>query len=115
MADGCLDTRALRSALGLFTTGVTVITTRRPDGSHTGLTVNSFTSVSLDPPLVLFCLATGSTLAPWFERAEHFAVNVLAVVSYAHVLYSEGFEAAIGVVRTPAWPDVNQSCPRASS
>jgi flavin reductase (DIM6/NTAB) family NADH-FMN oxidoreductase RutF len=78
MADGCLDTRALRSALGLFTTGVTVITTRRPDGSHTGLTVNSFTSVSLEPPLVLFCLASRSTLVPAFRQAQHFAVNVLA-------------------------------------
>lgn len=78
MVDACRDTQALRTALGLFTTGVTIITTRRPDGSHTGLTVNSFTSVSLEPPLVLFCLANRSTLAPWFERAEHFAVNVLA-------------------------------------
>jgi flavin reductase (DIM6/NTAB) family NADH-FMN oxidoreductase RutF len=77
MADGCLDTRALRTALGLFTTGVTIITTRKADG-HTGYTVNSFTSVSLDPPLVLFCLASRSTLLPCFERAEHFAVNVLA-------------------------------------
>jgi flavin reductase (DIM6/NTAB) family NADH-FMN oxidoreductase RutF len=77
MADGCLDTRALRTALGLFTTGVTIITTRKPDG-HAGLTVNSFTSVSLDPPLVLFCLASRSTLLPWFEQSQHFAVNVLA-------------------------------------
>jgi flavin reductase (DIM6/NTAB) family NADH-FMN oxidoreductase RutF len=77
MSDGCLDTRALRTALGLFTTGVTIITTRKPDG-HTGLTVNSFISVSLEPPLVLFCLASRSTLLQWFERSEHFAVNVLA-------------------------------------
>ena len=51
MLEPRLDSRSLRRALGLYTTGVTVITTRTPDGAHTGLTVNSFTSVSLDPPL----------------------------------------------------------------
>ena len=58
MPDAGLDVRALRNALGQYTTGVTIVTTRTPDGAHTGVTVNSFTSVSLDPPLVLFCLAT---------------------------------------------------------
>jgi flavin reductase (DIM6/NTAB) family NADH-FMN oxidoreductase RutF len=78
MPEPGLDSRALRRALGLYTTGVTVITTRTQDGVHTGLTVNSFTSVSLDPPLVLFCLATRSSLLTAFEHAGHFAVNVLA-------------------------------------
>lgn len=77
MADAGLDLRALRNALGLYTTGVAVITTRRPGGAHTGVTVNSFTAVSLDPPLVLFCLANRSSLLGAFEQAEHFAVNVL--------------------------------------
>ena len=78
MQDAGLDTRALRNALGHYTTGVTIFTTRTPEGAHTGLTVNSFTSVSLNPPLVLFCLATRSSVLPAFEQAEHFAINVLA-------------------------------------
>ena len=78
MQDAGLDTRALRNALGHYTTGVTIITTRTPEGAHTGLTVNSFTSVSLNPPLVLFCLATRSSVLPALEQAEHFAINVLA-------------------------------------
>src|SRR6476660_9608171 len=78
MQDAGLDARALRHALGHYATGVTIVTTRTPDGAHTGVTVNSFTSVSLDPPLVLFCLATRSSLLSAFEQAGHFAVNVLA-------------------------------------
>ena len=78
MQDAGLDLRALRNALGHYTTGVTIVTTRTPDGAHTGVTVNSFTSVSLDPPLVLFCLATRSSLLAAFEQAGHFAINVLA-------------------------------------
>src|SRR3954464_1369673 len=78
MQDAGLDARALRHALGHYTTGVTVVTTVTPEGVHTGVTVNSFTSVSLDPPLVLFCLSTRSSLLASFERADHFAINVLA-------------------------------------
>ena len=77
MQDAGLDARALRNALGHYTTGVTIVTTRTPDGAHTGVTVNSFTSVSLDPPLLLFCLATRSSLLAAFEQAGHFAINVL--------------------------------------
>jgi flavin reductase (DIM6/NTAB) family NADH-FMN oxidoreductase RutF len=73
-----LDGRALRHALGLYTTGVTIITTRTPDDRHTGVTVNSFASVSLDPPLVLFCLSNWSSLLEAFQHSDHFAVNVLA-------------------------------------
>ena len=78
MQDAGLDARALRSALGHYTTGVTIVTTRTPEGAHTGVTVNSFTSVSLDPPLVLFCLASRSSLLAVFEQARYFAINVLA-------------------------------------
>jgi flavin reductase (DIM6/NTAB) family NADH-FMN oxidoreductase RutF len=78
MSDAGLDLRALRHALGHYTTGVTIVTTRTPAGAHTGVTVNSFTSVSLDPPLLLFCLATRSSLFGAFEQAGHFAINVLA-------------------------------------
>ncbi|HEX8569844.1 MAG TPA: flavin reductase family protein [Caulobacteraceae bacterium] len=68
--------RQLRDAFGCFATGVTVLTTL-DEGRPVGLTANSFTSVSLDPPLVLFCLDRRSTSLPAFERAEHLAVNVL--------------------------------------
>ncbi|MDJ0349596.1 flavin reductase family protein [Cryobacterium sp. PH29-G1] len=73
------DTIDLRNTLGKFATGVTVITTRGADGRHVGITANSFTSVSLDPPLLLFCLANSSPILPVFETAEHFAIHVLAV------------------------------------
>ena len=69
--------RQLRDAFGCFATGVTVVTTMGEDGVPVGLTANSFTSVSLDPPLLLFCLDRRSTSLQAFERAETFAVNVL--------------------------------------
>ncbi len=68
----------LRRAFGCFPTGVTIVTTRSPDGSFAGLTVNSFTSLSLDPPLVLWALASQSASLRAFETATHFAVNILA-------------------------------------
>jgi flavin reductase (DIM6/NTAB) family NADH-FMN oxidoreductase RutF len=71
------DERHFRNALGRFVTGVTVITTRTAEGSLEGLTANSFSAVSLDPPLVLWSLRKSSTLLTTFEAAGHFAVNVL--------------------------------------
>jgi len=71
------DPRTLRDALGCFATGVTVVTCLKPDGAPTGLTVNSFTSVSLDPPLLLVCLAKPAASAVALIEASHFAVNVL--------------------------------------
>ncbi|QLC26093.1 flavin reductase family protein [Parasphingopyxis algicola] len=73
------DSRTLRDALGCFGTGVTVVTTLDRDDRPVGLTANSFTSVSLDPELLLVCLNRKSTQLPWFERAEAFAVNVLHI------------------------------------
>jgi flavin reductase (DIM6/NTAB) family NADH-FMN oxidoreductase RutF len=72
-----VDPRALRSVLGRFATGVAVVTTTSPDGQPVGMTVNSFTSVSLDPPLVLFCVNRDSQLRPVFANADAFVVNVL--------------------------------------
>ena len=74
---GDFTARQLRDAFGCFATGVTVVTTLDEGGAPVGLTANSFTSVSLEPPLVLFCLDRRSTRLPAFERAEVFAVNVL--------------------------------------
>jgi flavin reductase (DIM6/NTAB) family NADH-FMN oxidoreductase RutF len=73
-----LDSRALRTALGQFATGITVVTTRAPDGGLVGLTVNSFAALSLEPPLILWSLRCSSPSLPVFESAERFVVNVLA-------------------------------------
>lgn len=73
-----LEDRAFREALGCFATGVTVITTCDAAGELVGFTANSFTSVSLDPPLVLFNLNRQANSLPVFEGCAHFAVNVLA-------------------------------------
>jgi flavin reductase (DIM6/NTAB) family NADH-FMN oxidoreductase RutF/DNA-binding MarR family transcriptional regulator len=72
------DKRAFRTALGCFPTGVTVVTTLDPGGKRIGLTANSFTSVSLDPPLVLWSLAKSAASLPTFVKAPHYAINVLA-------------------------------------
>lgn len=72
------DPRDLRNALGSFATGVAIVTTCTERGEWVGLTVNSFSSVSLDPPLVLWSLALNSPSLAMFEKATHYAVNVLA-------------------------------------
>ena len=71
--------RLFRTALGSFATGVTIITTRSPDGTDVGVTANSFNSVSLDPPMVLWSLAKTSTSYDAFMAADSFAVHILAM------------------------------------
>jgi flavin reductase (DIM6/NTAB) family NADH-FMN oxidoreductase RutF len=71
------DPRTLRDALGCFATGVTVVTCLDSAGSPAGLTVNSFTSVSLDPPLLLVCVAKDAASATPLSEAPNFAINVL--------------------------------------
>ncbi len=72
------DTRAFRNILGCFTTGVVAVCTEKENGDRYGITINSFTSVSLDPPLVLFCLArTTDSLTAILEH-KIFSVNILA-------------------------------------
>ena len=73
------DARSFRDALGCFATGVTVVTAFSPEGTPIGLTANSFTSVSLDPPLLLVCIANNAGSAPFLREAERFAVNVLQI------------------------------------
>jgi 3-hydroxy-9,10-secoandrosta-1,3,5(10)-triene-9,17-dione monooxygenase reductase component len=70
--------RELRDAFGSFATGVAVITAVRQDGEPIGITANSLTSVSLDPPLLLWCIAGTSSSAGLFEPGMPFAVHVLA-------------------------------------
>src|SRR5712672_3832517 len=72
------NTRELRNALGSFATGVTIITTRDRDGKLHGMTANSFTSVSLDPPLVLWSSSLYAQSLPAFQEGGHFVVNILA-------------------------------------
>ena len=72
------DARGFRNALGRFPTGVAIVTTRDASGESHGLTVNSFTSASLDPPLILWSLRNASRMMPVFREVEHFAVNLLA-------------------------------------
>ncbi|MFO1428093.1 MAG: flavin reductase family protein [Steroidobacteraceae bacterium] len=69
--------RSLRDALGAFATGVAVVTAIKPTGEPAGVTVNSFTSVSLDPPLILWCLQLTSTSLSAFAAGRHFSVNLL--------------------------------------
>lgn len=68
--------RALRNAFGRFATGVTIVTARTPSGPI-GMTANSFSSVSMEPPLVLWCPAKNSSRYDAFAAAEHFAIHVL--------------------------------------
>ena len=72
------DSRALRNALGRFATGIAVVTAIDPDGHPIGLTVNSFSAVSLTPPLVLWCLDNNSHNLEAFRRASHHAITILA-------------------------------------
>lgn len=72
------DPRAFRNALGTYATGVTVVTTVGTDGTLVGLTCNSFSSVSLSPPLVLWSLSLRSPNLSNFLQAPNFAINILA-------------------------------------
>ncbi len=71
-----IEINFFRQIMGQFATGVTVVTTRSKDGLA-GLTVNSFTSVSLEPPLVLICVDLNSTALPFIRASGNFAVNIL--------------------------------------
>lgn len=72
------NTRDLRDALGTFATGVTIVTTTLPTGEPIGFTANSFTSVSLDPPLILVCIAKSAAGYAAYTSANAFCVNVLS-------------------------------------
>lgn len=72
------DARAFRNALGAYATGIAIVTTVSEDGERIGLTVNSFSSLSLDPPLILFSIANNAASFPIWAKAKRFVVNVLA-------------------------------------
>ena len=107
------DRRAFRDALGRFSTGVAIITTRTVSGKLEGLTANSFSALSLDPPLILWSLMSTARSMPSFSQASHFAVNVLAT---DHIELSrhfargqenkfEGIDYEIGVSGCPILAD----------
>ena len=77
------DSLQFRAALGMFATGVTIVTARGPDGSLVGLTANSFNAVSLAPPLVLWSLSRQAGSMPVFSRGSHYAINILAAEQQA--------------------------------
>ena len=72
-----IDQKQFRRTLGCYPTGVTVVTGIGPGGELLGITVNSFSSVSLEPPLILFCLDRDARSLSAFEAATHYTVNVL--------------------------------------
>jgi flavin reductase (DIM6/NTAB) family NADH-FMN oxidoreductase RutF len=97
--------RALHNLLGQFASGVTVITTCGSDGRHVGMTPNSFSSVSLDPPLVQWSLPRSAPSLADFVSASHFAINVLGADQldlYEHFARDSAVEFAGIAYRTGA-------------
>ena len=88
-----------RAALGMFATGVTIVSARAPTGELVGLTANSFNSVSLDPPLVLWSLSQRSLSLDAFRTGSHYAINVLAAdqKALAERFASRGVDRFAGV------------------
>jgi flavin reductase (DIM6/NTAB) family NADH-FMN oxidoreductase RutF len=104
---------ALRRMFGCFATGVTIVTTTAEDGMPVGVTANSFTSVSLDPPLLLVSLSRQMQSIVAFENAEYFTVNVLGShqADLARLFGTRGsdkwsgIKAAAGTANVPIIPD----------
>ncbi|GAB2486228.1 flavin reductase family protein [Comamonas humi] len=97
------DSREFRDALGRFATGVAVVTAISPAGEPLGLTISSFNSVSLTPPLVLWSLMQTSASLPAFRAVSHFAVNVLSAEQQplAEQFARRGADRWAGVVHAP--------------
>jgi flavin reductase (DIM6/NTAB) family NADH-FMN oxidoreductase RutF len=92
-----------RQVMGHFATGIVVATTRDPDGAPAGLTCNSVTSVSLDPPLVLFCVDRDSKTLPAFLQARAFALSILRETDEAVSRRFATGEPTTRFVDTPTW------------
>ncbi|MCK9990604.1 MAG: hypothetical protein RugAbin2_01618 [Rugosibacter sp.] len=107
-----MDPKQFRNALGSFATGVTIITTRDGQGGAIGVTANSFNSLSLDPPLVLWSIGKKAFSFPAFSAAKHFAVHVLAADQQAlsdrfarpSTEKFDGVEYAHGLGEVPLFP-----------
>ena len=100
--------RAMRDALGSFATGVTIVTARAADGAPVGVTANSFSSVSLEPALVLWSLAKGAMSRTIFETAPAFAINILAAdqEDLARRFASQGADKFAGMTIVRGFADV---------
>lgn len=96
------STREFRAALGMFATGVTIVTARAANGRLVGLTANSFNSVSLSPPLVLWSLARSAASMAVLANGSHYAINVLAAdqQALAQRFASKDLDRWSGVVYT---------------
>ena len=119
MADESFDPREFRKALSCFLTGVTVVTTVDGDGHLRGFTANSFTSVSLDPPLVLVCIADSAQSYDVFAATAHFGINILSddhreisntfasksPDKFTHVAWTPGHQGAPVFDEAVAWLD----------
>jgi flavin reductase (DIM6/NTAB) family NADH-FMN oxidoreductase RutF len=94
------SSQEFRAALAMFATGVTIVTARNEDGQVIGLTANSFNSVSLSPPLVLWSLSRAAASLPVFAAGSHYAINVLAAdqKTLAERFASRGADRWNGVV-----------------
>ena len=98
------DPRSFRQALGCFATGITVVTSVGLDGEYLGFTANSFNSVSLDPPLVLFSLDRGAYSLKAFEAAGVFAINILREDQEAvSIAFARALSNKWEGVRTEIW------------
>ncbi|MFI1385909.1 flavin reductase family protein [Embleya sp. NPDC020886] len=108
-----VDPQTMRRTMGRFATGVAVVTTYAPDGTPHGMTVNSLTSVSLDPPLLLVCLNIGARSTDAITASGRFAVSILSsrqepiAMRFARRAedHFAGLEPAYGRHRVPVIPD----------
>ena len=113
MNENGIDLAEYRRALSCFATGVAVVTTRDDDGERLGMTISSFNSVSLDPPLVLWSIAKDALSYDTFSRADFFAVNVLAMhqkdvssrFAQSGIDKFEGLQCRDGINGVPVLPE----------
>jgi flavin reductase (DIM6/NTAB) family NADH-FMN oxidoreductase RutF/DNA-binding IclR family transcriptional regulator len=109
-----MDTRELRNVFGCFVTGVTVVTTVDAEGTDQGVTANSFSSVSLDPPLVLWSQAKSARSFPAFRDSEGFVVNILSEhqrsISQRFATPGTDKFAGISTIRIDGLPALQECC-----
>src|ERR1039457_6912146 len=103
------NSRSFRQLMGCFATGVTVVTAHDPELGPVGITINSLTSVSLKPPLVLFCLEKNAHIYAVFRKSKYFAVNILGEgqEEVSRHLADRKHHAK----STPLWDKPRQHCP----
>jgi 3-hydroxy-9,10-secoandrosta-1,3,5(10)-triene-9,17-dione monooxygenase reductase component len=109
LAQPTVDAARFREVMSLFATGVTAVCARGDDGSPIGLAVNSFCSVSLDPPLVSFCVARSSTTWAELQRSSTFAVSFLAAdqAELCHQMSRKGVDRFAGI----GWDEAPSGAP----